>query len=84
MAAAEKEVLEKGGSRSEGLKAVRDYFYQGPVAQAIVAMHQAKGGLISQEDLADFSGYWEEPFEQGLCRQPPCGDNPWEGLRENA
>jgi gamma-glutamyltranspeptidase/glutathione hydrolase len=29
MAAAEKKALESGGSRSDGLKAVRDYFYKG-------------------------------------------------------
>ena len=36
MADAEKKVLEKGGSRSEGLEALRYYFYKGPVADAIL------------------------------------------------
>ena len=49
MAAAEKKVVDKGGSRSEGLKAVRDYFYRGPIAEAIVELHQSEGGLISRE-----------------------------------
>jgi gamma-glutamyltranspeptidase/glutathione hydrolase len=62
MAAAEKKVLENGGSRSEGLKAVRDYFYKGPIAKAIVQLHQSKNGLISREDLANYTGYWEEPL----------------------
>jgi len=41
MAAAEKSVLKKGGSLTQGLKAVRDYFYKGPIADAIVELHKS-------------------------------------------
>jgi len=62
MAEAEKRAIEAGGSRSDGLRAVRDYFYKGPIANAIVKMHEENGGLISREDLADYTGFWEEPL----------------------
>ena len=62
MADTEQEVLAQGGTREEGLQAVRDYFYEGPIAEQIVAHHQKKGGLITREDLASYAGYWEEPL----------------------
>ncbi len=63
MAQAEQAVLQAGGSRQEGLQAVRDYFYKGPIAEAIVAFHEEEGGLFTAEDLANYSGYWEEPVQ---------------------
>lgn len=62
MARAEQTVLERGGTRQEGLQAVRDAFYQGSVAEKILAFHQEKDGLFTQEDLANYSGGWEEPI----------------------
>ncbi len=62
MAEAERKALAARGTRSEGLRAVHDYFYKGPVADAIVKMHEDGGGLISKEDLANYSGFWEEPL----------------------
>ena len=61
MADAEKKVIDAGGTRSEGLMAVRDYFYKGPIADAIAKMHEEQGGLITKEDLAEYEGFWEEP-----------------------
>jgi len=62
MAEAERKAIDAGGTRSDGLRAVRDYFYKGPVAEAIVKLHEEKGGLISKEDLAGYEGFWEEPL----------------------
>ena len=39
----------------------RDGFYKGEVAQAIVAKSAGLGGLITLEDLADYSGEWSSP-----------------------
>ncbi|HET7839410.1 MAG TPA: gamma-glutamyltransferase, partial [Rectinemataceae bacterium] len=61
IAQAERKVLEAGGTREEGLKAARDYFYKGPIAERIAAFHRAKGGLMSLADLASYSGAWESP-----------------------
>lgn len=62
MAQAEIAVIEAGGSRSEGLRAVRDYFYNGPVADAIAELHRKKDGLMTREDLENYAGYWEVPL----------------------
>ncbi len=61
MADAESKAIEAGGTRSDGLAAVRDYFYKGPIAEAIVKMHEEQEGLFTKEDLANYTGYWEEP-----------------------
>jgi gamma-glutamyltranspeptidase/glutathione hydrolase len=61
MADAERRALEAGATRSAALKAVRDYFYEGPIADAIAEMHAEQGGLMTKQDLANYSGYWEEP-----------------------
>ena len=61
MAEAEQQALENGASRSEALQAVRDYFYEGPIADAIIELHEDKGGLFTYEDLAEYRGHWEEP-----------------------
>ena len=61
MAEAERIVIEAGGTRSEGLKAVRDYFYKGPIADAIAKMHEEEGGLMTRQDLEEYEGYWEKP-----------------------
>jgi gamma-glutamyltranspeptidase/glutathione hydrolase len=61
MAEAERKAREAGGTRSEGLQAVRDYFYNGPIADAIVKLHEEKNGLITREDLTGYTGYWEKP-----------------------
>jgi gamma-glutamyltranspeptidase/glutathione hydrolase len=62
MAKAEARAIEAGGTRSQGLRAVRDYFYEGPIADAIARLHEREGGLITKQDLAGYTGYWEEPL----------------------
>ncbi|MBI5115098.1 gamma-glutamyltransferase family protein [Candidatus Poribacteria bacterium] len=62
MADAEKKAIGAGGGRSQGLTAIRDYFYKGPVADAIVKMHEEEDGLFSRSDLENYTGYWEQPL----------------------
>ena len=62
LAQAETDALLNGGDRNTGLQAMRDYFYKGPLAEKIVQLHKEKSGLISAADLANYSGYWEEPL----------------------
>ncbi len=59
---AEQKVRSSGGSREAGLDAVREYFYRGPLADAIVKMHEEQKGLITKEDLAKYRGGWEKPL----------------------
>ncbi len=61
MAAAERAALAAGGGRREGLQAVRDHFYRGPIARAIDAFHRREGGLMTAGDLAAYAGGWEQP-----------------------
>lgn len=61
MANEEKVALRNGLSRKQALESVRNYFYKGAVSDAIVKLHEEKGGLITKEDLAEYSGGWEKP-----------------------
>ena len=58
---AEQLALENGATREEALQAVRDYFYKGPIAEKIAAYHKEKNGLITYNDLATYTGGWEQP-----------------------
>ncbi len=52
----------KGRGRAAGIEAVRDYFYRGPVAEAIGAFSKKHGGLIRAADLAAYRARLEKPF----------------------
>src|SRR5437763_9173240 len=41
--------------REAGLEAARDAFYRGDIARKIVAFMKQEGGLLSAEDLAEYS-----------------------------
>ncbi len=77
LVAAEKKAVEAGGTRSDGLKAVRDYFYRGPIADAIVKFHEANGGLFSREDLSEYAGYWEKPVTGNFRGYTINANGPW-------
>ncbi|HEX6795289.1 MAG TPA: gamma-glutamyltransferase, partial [Casimicrobiaceae bacterium] len=55
----EEKAASKG--RVAGLQAVRDAFYRGDIAKAIVDYHRENGGLLSRDDLADFRVAFEPP-----------------------
>jgi gamma-glutamyltranspeptidase / glutathione hydrolase len=61
LADAEADALADGGDREAGLQAVRDYFYDGPIADQILQLHEEEDGLFTAEDLAGYEGGWEEP-----------------------
>ncbi|MEQ5858358.1 gamma-glutamyltransferase [Halomonas sp. EF61] len=42
------------GGRLAGLAAARAAFYEGPIAERIVAFHAANGGLLTAHDLANY------------------------------
>jgi len=61
---AEKRALSAGGDRLAGLTAVRDYFYNGPIADRIETWMIENGGLIRKSDMAAYAKNWtplEEP-----------------------
>ncbi len=47
-------LIAKGGAKA---------FYQGPIAQALVAASEKHGGLLTPKDLADYSVAWAKPVE---------------------
>ena len=61
LATVEEDCLQQANSRIECLAAVRDYFYRGPIAEAIVALHESQDGFIDAADLAAYRGRWEQP-----------------------
>ncbi|MBI2154047.1 MAG: gamma-glutamyltransferase [Candidatus Rokubacteria bacterium] len=52
MIAAEQRAAGRG--RAHGIRAARDAFYKGEIAEAICAYHRQEGGLLTREDLAEF------------------------------
>jgi gamma-glutamyltranspeptidase/glutathione hydrolase len=51
-----------GVDRIEGLQAVSDYFYRGPIAHELDAWSQANGGLLRYADLAQHTTPVETPL----------------------
>ncbi|MEM1143741.1 MAG: gamma-glutamyltransferase family protein [Pseudomonadota bacterium] len=56
----------------------RKAFYEGPIAEAIVAKVQAGGGVMTLEDLAEFESEWIEPISTNyhgyeVYQLPPPG-----------
>ena len=82
MAAAEKQALAKGKSRTAAIDAVRDYFYRGEIAHKIDTFSRANNGLLRYEDMAafhlqpeeavstKFQGY--EVYKPGFWSQGPA------------
>ncbi len=83
LAGAEQAVLDAGGTREEGLAAVRDYFYKGPIADQIVAFHKKEGGFFTYEDLATYTGGWEQPVMGSYGTYTFYGNGTWsQGVME--
>jgi len=68
---AEAERLGKKGGRSAGIDAARDFFYRGPIADAIIdfmqtykcrdVYDQEHHGLMTTDDFADYRARFEDP-----------------------
>ncbi|NRB47469.1 MAG: gamma-glutamyltransferase [Saprospiraceae bacterium] len=63
LASIEQASLSSGKTRKEALRAVRASFYEGELAEAILAHHQKKGGLFQASDLSNYEGDWEVPIQ---------------------
>ena len=62
MIEAEQKALKKGASRKEAIMAAYDRFYKGDIADEFVRGCQEQGGLITKNDLANWTPKWEEPL----------------------
>jgi gamma-glutamyltranspeptidase/glutathione hydrolase len=49
------------GNRARKIRAVRDYFYTGPIGKRIAAFSEANGGLISYDDMKRQKASFDEP-----------------------
>ncbi|MDR0530880.1 MAG: gamma-glutamyltransferase [Oscillospiraceae bacterium] len=74
---AEQQALNAGKSREEALDAVRAYFYEGPIAEAIAAYHEKKDGLITLDDLKNYAGGWEAPLSGGFGEYTIYANDTW-------
>lgn len=72
LGAAEGKALSAGADRKAALEAVRAVFYEGEIAERIVALHKEKDGLMSAADLRAYRGAWEEPLR--ISFRAPAGD----------
>ena len=72
---ADEEKAAAGRGRGAGLQAVRDAFYRGDIAHAIVGYHRANGGLLALDDLAQFRVALEAPVRSrfGALDVHTCG-----------
>jgi gamma-glutamyltranspeptidase/glutathione hydrolase len=61
LVAAEQKAVQAGASRSDGIRAARDAFYSGSIAQRMTAAVRDAGGVMTDEDLAAYHGKVEEP-----------------------
>lgn len=56
------EAYSAAGDHQSGIQAARDYYYRGPIAEAIVAESDAGGGYLTLEDFAGFEAEIVEPI----------------------
>ncbi|MEP6636345.1 MAG: gamma-glutamyltransferase [Acidobacteriota bacterium] len=60
---AEQQALAQGKSRKEAIYAAYDRFYKGDIAREIARGTKEEGGLITEQDLADWQVRIEEPVK---------------------
>ncbi|MGH2541267.1 MAG: gamma-glutamyltransferase family protein, partial [Ardenticatenaceae bacterium] len=65
------------GGRAERIKAGRDQFYKGEIAELIVKSAQSVGGILSKEDLATYSAQYEEPIKGTYKGYEIYGQSSW-------
>lgn len=65
------------GDRAAGLRAARDAFYRGDIAQKIVAYHKANDGWLREDDLAGFRVDVETPLAIRYGDITVHGCRPW-------
>ena len=63
MVEAEKAALKKGKNRKEAIYAAMDRFYKGDIAKEFVRGSKEQGGLITEQDLANWKVLEEEPLQ---------------------
>jgi gamma-glutamyltranspeptidase/glutathione hydrolase len=73
----DEEVRHRARGRAAGLKAAREAFYVGDIAQMILQFHRDEGGLLSAEDLSSFAIAMEDPIRIRHGDYEVYGCGPW-------
>ena len=74
---ADQEKAAAGRGRDAGLAAARDAFYRGDIAQTIAKYHRENGGLLTQEDLAEYRSEIEAPLRYTYKGTDVLSCGPW-------
>lgn len=64
------------GGRGAAIQAARDYYYRGPLAEAIVAFSDANGGYLAIEDFNGFEAAIVEPISMHWDEETTVFQNP--------
>ena len=65
-----------GDDRSDGIRAARDYFYRGPIAEAIVDHSDEHGGYLTLEEFHEFEAEIVEPLSIAYDEHVEVYQNP--------
>ena len=65
------------GGRRAGIKAARDLIYKGEIGREIADFHQQSGGLLTAQDLADFTVRIERPEQISYQGYDVFSCGPW-------
>ena len=63
--------------REEAIDAARTYFYEGPVAEELVAFVREAGGFLSMDDMATFQAGHEPPVSGSFHEYEVFTNGPW-------
>lgn len=66
-----------GRGRDAGLAAARDAFYRGDIARTIARYHRDNGGLLAEEDLAEYRSEVEKPLRYTFKGTDVLSCGPW-------
>jgi gamma-glutamyltranspeptidase / glutathione hydrolase len=65
-----------GADRAAGIRAARDHFYRGPVAEAVVAFSEQDGGYLTLEDFSGYAAQIVEPISIDYGEDVTVHQNP--------
>ncbi|MDP6706873.1 MAG: gamma-glutamyltransferase family protein [Alphaproteobacteria bacterium] len=74
---ADEERAAANGDREAALAVARDAFYKGDIAREIVRYHEANGGLMRAEDLAEYRSAVEPPVSTRFRGTDVYACGPW-------
>jgi gamma-glutamyltranspeptidase/glutathione hydrolase len=66
-----------GKGREAGLAAARDAFYRGDIARTIAKYHGENGGLLTEQDLAEYRSEIEQPLRYSFKGTEVMSCGPW-------